>query len=69
MHCLRVCSIYSVCLAKMERRQCNRWLEKLERLRVFQEEARYAELRRILRLIGFLTVCSAGIVQLLTILF
>jgi len=43
--------------------------EKLERLRVSSEEARYAEIRRILTLVGYATVCMAGIAQLPTTLF
>jgi hypothetical protein len=56
-------------LAKMERCQCRRWLKKLEGLRVSGEEPRYAEIRRILKLIGYAAVCMAGIAQLLTTLF
>jgi hypothetical protein len=56
-------------VAKMQRRQCRLWLEKLEALRVSQEEARYAEIRRILRLHGYAIACLAGIAQLPAALF
>jgi hypothetical protein len=56
-------------LAKMQRRQCSRWAKKLEALRVFQEEVRYAEIRRILRLHGYAIVYLAAIAQLPVTLF
>jgi hypothetical protein len=56
-------------LAKMERRQFSRWHKKLEGLRDSQEEARYAEIRRIITLTGSVAVCLGLIAQLPTTLF
>jgi hypothetical protein len=55
---------------KMKRRLCNRWFERLERLRVSQKDAEWmAEIRHLLRLIGFASLWLAGIAQLPATLF